>query len=85
MKKTYKLLIVSILTFTFSYAQSIQSPSQFLGYELGSRFTRHHKVVDYFNYISSNLQTLRLKNMVKLMSIDHCMYRLFLLRKTLKI
>mgnify|MGYP005990453159 CR=1 FL=1 len=30
------------------------SPDDFLGYKLGSRFTRHHKVVEYFKYISKN-------------------------------
>ena len=29
----------------------LQSPSEFLGYELGSQFTRHHQVVDYYEYL----------------------------------
>tara|TARA_Y100000034_G_scaffold125539_1_gene175326 strand:- start:146920 stop:149352 length:2433 start_codon:yes stop_codon:yes gene_type:complete len=37
------------------FSQDIKSPSEFLGYELGSRFTRHHKVVEYFQYVSKNL------------------------------
>lgn len=36
-------------------AQAIKSPEAFLGYELGSRFTRHHQVVDYYNYLASAL------------------------------
>ncbi|MDA8686026.1 M14 family metallopeptidase [Robiginitalea sp.] len=36
-------------------AQTLKSPEAFLGYELGSRFTRHHQVVDYYNYIATNL------------------------------
>ena len=32
--------------------KSIQSPSQFLGYELGSQFTPHHKVVDYLQHVA---------------------------------
>ena len=36
-------------------SQELQSPSEFLGYELGSRFTRHHQVVDYFRYVSETL------------------------------
>ncbi len=35
-------------------AQDLKSPSQFLGYELGSRFTRHHQVVDYYEYLAQN-------------------------------
>ncbi|MBS1554959.1 MAG: zinc carboxypeptidase [Bacteroidetes bacterium] len=49
----------SLLSF-FSFSQSIQSPSEFLGYELGDRFTRHHRVVEYFKYVdeaSANVQT----------------------------
>jgi hypothetical protein len=33
--------------------QPIQSPAEFLGYELGDRFTRHHAVVDYFKYVDN--------------------------------
>lgn len=46
------LLGLSVL-FSFSLtAQQIKSPSEFLGYELGSEFTRHHQVVDYYQYLS---------------------------------
>jgi len=51
----FNLLIISSL-----FSQNIETPSEFLGYELGSRFTRHHKVVEYFKYVSksSNNATL---------------------------
>lgn len=49
------LLIIFISLFTFQLtAQKLQTPDEFLGYKLGSRFTRHHKVVDYFKYIAQN-------------------------------
>jgi len=32
--------------------QNIESPSSFLGYPLGSKFTYHHKVINYFEYIA---------------------------------
>ncbi|MCK5440863.1 MAG: zinc carboxypeptidase [Maribacter sp.] len=35
-------------------AQDLKSPSQFLGYALGSQFTRHHQVVDYYEYLAQN-------------------------------
>ncbi|MGB5314648.1 MAG: M14 family metallopeptidase [Robiginitalea sp.] len=35
--------------------QNLKSPSEFLGYELGSQFTRHHEVVSYFQYVSEAL------------------------------
>ncbi|MGB5403100.1 MAG: M14 family metallopeptidase [Robiginitalea sp.] len=51
-----------IFTFLFAFlmvmqhqAQSLKSPSEFLGYELGSQFTRHHEVVSYFQYVSETL------------------------------
>ncbi|MEH6513028.1 MAG: M14 metallopeptidase family protein [Maribacter arcticus] len=35
----------------FSLAQ-LKSPSEFLGYELGTQFTSHHEVVDYYQYLA---------------------------------
>jgi hypothetical protein len=47
------LLPVLSLFITLSLsAQKLKSPSEFLGYELGTRFTRHHQVVDYYQYLS---------------------------------
>ncbi len=34
------------------YAQGLQSPEQYLGYKVGTRFTRHHKLVDYFRAVA---------------------------------
>ncbi|RZK77603.1 MAG: zinc carboxypeptidase, partial [Pedobacter sp.] len=44
-------LLGLILWFNSTVAQ-IKSPDEFLGYPLGSRFTPHQKVVDYFKYVS---------------------------------
>ncbi len=33
-------------------AQQLQSPSEFLGYPLGERFTQHHQVQAYFQYVA---------------------------------
>lgn len=46
---TAVLCFFSVLTLV---AQPL-SPSQFLGYELGSQFTRHHQVVDYFKHVEA--------------------------------
>ncbi|GMN09445.1 M14 family metallopeptidase [Croceitalea sp. MTPC9] len=46
------LLCITILFTTFLTAQDIKSPSEFLGYELGTEFTRHHEVVDYYEYLA---------------------------------
>ncbi len=48
-----RLLLVLVLLFTIALnAQELKSPSEFLGYELGTQFTRHHQVVDYYQYLS---------------------------------
>lgn len=49
--KRYSLLLL-LLTIGSAISQDLQSPSEFLGYELGSRFTRHHRVVDYCRYLA---------------------------------
>ena len=51
--KEFLLLITVAFTITTS-AQNIKSPSEFLGYELGTQFTRHHKVVDYYEHLAMN-------------------------------
>jgi hypothetical protein len=53
-------LLFSIATISIN-AQNIESPSEFLGYELGTRFTRHHKVVDYFKHVSSISKNVQLE------------------------
>lgn len=49
----FTLLFISV-TFSTLISQNIKSPAEFLGYELGSQYTRHYKVVDYFTYVSEN-------------------------------
>jgi hypothetical protein len=44
--------IFALVISSYNHHRSNHSnPDQFLGYELGSRFTRHHRVVEYFKYI----------------------------------
>jgi hypothetical protein len=48
-----------LLAFAFCYAfavsaQTVQSPEQFLGYKIGSHFTPHYKIVDYFKSVDKN-------------------------------
>lgn len=57
----YKLLLLFLAVNLTVFGQKIQSPEEFLGYQLGERFTRHHKVVDYFNYVSKNLNNVILE------------------------
>ena len=41
------LLICPLLAFS-----QLQSPAEFLGYQVGTRFTRHHQIVSYFNAVA---------------------------------
>ena len=38
-----------------SIAQNLKSPSEFLGYEIGTEFSRHNQVVDYFEYVTEKM------------------------------
>lgn len=48
------LLILLFTLASNSFSQKIQSPSEYFGYELGTYFTRHHQVVDYFKQLEKN-------------------------------
>lgn len=51
-----KILLLTTILFSFILtAQKLKSPSEFLGYELGTKFSRHHEVVDYYQYIAATL------------------------------
>jgi hypothetical protein len=58
-----KKISLSLLCLSFAclaFAQEIQSPSEFLGYKLGSQFTPHFRIVDYFKYISGVSKNVKL-------------------------
>ncbi len=49
------MMVVAIAAISSALkSQSIKSPDEFLGYELGTQFTYHHKAVEYFKYIAEN-------------------------------
>ncbi len=52
--KKFISTIALLFFFLASFAQ-VQSPEQFLGYKLGSRYTPHWKVVSYFNQVAANV------------------------------
>ena len=60
MKKLVLLLLVSLTT-TLLFCQTLQSPEQFLGYKIGSRYTPHYKIVNYFKAVAQAMP-----NMVKI-------------------
>lgn len=45
----------------FSASAQIVSPDEFLGYELGTQFTPHYKVVGYFKQIASSAKNIKLE------------------------
>ena len=55
MQKFLNVLFVVFTSISVSIAQQIQSPSDFLGYEIGTKFSRHHQVVDYFKHVASEM------------------------------
>ena len=42
-----------LLTTVICFAQ-LKSPEEFLGYKIGSRYTPHWKIVNYFNHVAAN-------------------------------
>ena len=55
MKKLITTLFVVLITTSLTYSQNkLQSPKDFLGYEIGDQFTRHADVVNYFNHVANN-------------------------------
>ena len=53
MIRCFTLLLVLV---SLSVSAQIKSPSEFLGYDIGTQFTRHADVVGYFEYIANNSQ-----------------------------
>ena len=49
-----KLLAFLLGLSALAQAQNVESPSEFLGYELGTQFSRHHEVTDYFKHLAEN-------------------------------
>ena len=58
------VFVLMLLSSTFLLqAQNVPSPASFLGYTVGTKFTRHHQIVAYFNTIAQAKP-----DMVKIMS-----------------
>ncbi len=45
-------LIIGVLTMPFLVFAQLPSPASFLGYTVGTKFTRHHQIVSYFKTIA---------------------------------
>lgn len=53
MKFTTAAILFYLLLITAHAQEKLLSPAEFLGYELGDRFTPHSRAVDYFRHVSS--------------------------------
>jgi hypothetical protein len=60
MIKRLLLLLVGLIGAVSAMAQKIQSPSEFLGYELGTQFTYHYRIAEYFKYIAAESKNVKL-------------------------
>src|SRR6201995_2206812 len=59
----FKKVSLSLLCLSFAcsvFAQGLQSPSEFLGYKLGSQFTPHSRIIDYFKYVALTSKNVRM-------------------------
>ncbi|MEO7925048.1 MAG: M14 family metallopeptidase [Chitinophagaceae bacterium] len=52
------LLAVAFMVFIFSARGQLKSPEEFLGYRIGTRFTPHWKIVNYFNHAAANASSM---------------------------
>jgi len=59
LKKIFPFLLCAFC-FTSVFAQKMQSPDEFLGYKLGSQFTSHYRLTDYFRYVAATSKQVRL-------------------------
>ena len=50
--KQFSISFCLLVLANFVQAQTVPSPDHFLGYKVGTRFTRHHQIVSYFNAVA---------------------------------
>lgn len=53
------LFALSIVCSTVCAQSQLKTPAEFLGYELGDRFTRHHRMVEYFNHVDEAMPNVQ--------------------------
>jgi len=55
MQKFLLVVLVVLGCVTLTTAQNLQSPSAFLGYDIGTQFSRHHQIIDYFKSVAETV------------------------------
>ena len=53
MRKQFFKKILFLFQLSTLFASSLQSPLEFLGYDLGEKITFHYDAVDYFEHVST--------------------------------
>ena len=53
-------ITVAMFTCISGFSQEILSPEEFLGYPLGSTFTFHHRMIDYYEYVAEQSPKVQL-------------------------
>lgn len=62
-----------LLLFAVALIAQVKSPEEFLGYKVGSRYTPHFKIVNYFQHVAANTTaSFEVANMVKPTKDGHC-------------
>jgi hypothetical protein len=61
MIKRLLLVFIAVVFFSAAFAQSVQSPEQFLGYKPGEQFTPHYRIVEYFRYVATASKNVKLQ------------------------
>ena len=61
MKRSLLQLMLSFSLIQIVFGQErLQSPAEFLGYELGKHFTRHHKIVEYYYHVADVMPNVKI-------------------------
>ena len=55
MRNIFFILLIAISSLTIVNSQNLKSPSEFLGYNIGEQFSRHHQVIDYFEHVAHEM------------------------------
>lgn len=58
--KHFLFILTFLSSFTALSQESLQAPDDNLGYTLGSQFSRHHQVVDYYQYLAESSPMVKL-------------------------
>ena len=59
--RTLLFLLLLLISFSDSLTAQVQSPADFLGYEIGERWTPHHHVMDYMRHVADESDQVTLE------------------------